>query len=84
MTPGNLCTCINEPDAVRRRAAPFEQVEDAHAQHRNAEAVTEAEGIALVPGADNAMLRARFASFSLKDLGRAAASIVAVVRAALE
>ena len=30
------------------------------------------------------MLRAGSASFSLKDLGRAAASIVAVVRAALE
>ena len=84
MTPGNLCTCINEPDAVRGRAAPLGQDEDADAQQRNAEAVTEAKGFALVPSADNAMLRARFASFSLKDLGRAAASIVAVVRAALE
>ena len=66
------------------RAAPLGQAEDADAQQWNAEAVTEAKGFALVPGADNAMLRARFATFSLKDLGRAAASIVAVVRAALE
>ena len=84
MTPGNLCTCINEPDAVRGRAAPLGQDEDADAQERNAETVTDAKGSALVPGADNAMLRARCASCSLKDLGPAAAGTIAFVRAALE
>ena len=71
-------------DDVHVRTTPLGQANNADAQHRNAEAVTEAKGFALVPGADNAMLRARFASFSLKDLARAAAIIVAVVRAALE
>ena len=84
MTPGNLCTCINEPDAVRGRAAPLGQEADDDAQERNAEAVTEGKGYTLVPGADNAMLRARFASFSLKDLGSAAAGMIAFVGAALE
>ena len=40
--------------------------------------------MALVPGADGSILRACFASPCLKDIGRAAASSVGVVRAALE
>ena len=86
MTPGNLCTCINEPDAVRGRAGgPRVQDEaaDVHGQ-RNADAVTEAKGQALLHGADNAMLRARFASIALIDLGPAAHGMIVVVRAALE
>ena len=66
------------------RAAPLGQAEDADAQQWNAEAVTEAKGFALVPGADDAMLRARCASSILKDLGPAAAGTIAFVRAALE
>ena len=89
MTPGNLCTCINEPDAVRGRAAgPRVLVHiDASEEHdhKNGDAVTEAKGQALVRGADNnAMLRTRFASIALIDLGPAAFGTIAVVRAALE
>ena len=86
MTPGNLCTCINEPDAVRGRAGGplvHDEASDVHGQ-RNADAVTEAKGQALLHGADNAMLRARCASCSLKDLGPAAAGMIAFVGAALE